>query len=173
MLRHGSVVRPRMCLASLEIKKAFDEARPRHVARLMENHDTRMVNCGLFAPDVRVTGKGDLRMLAEEWVDTTRITWREVTGVCGFSDGSFVNGRCGRSIVLMAFSEPHGWFLFYKKCGLMLKWVDAEMLTDNLRQWMEKCARSKRAIVRTIEIFVVSSPLQCTFRWHASHLGGP
>ena len=32
MLRHGSVVRPTM-----DIKTAFDEARPRHVAKLMEN----------------------------------------------------------------------------------------------------------------------------------------
>ena len=39
-------------------------------------------------------GKG-AQERAEEWVDTTRITWREVTGVCGFGDGSFDNGRCG------------------------------------------------------------------------------
>ena len=32
---------------------------------------------------------------AEECVDTTRSTWREVTGVCGFGDGSFDNGSCG------------------------------------------------------------------------------
>ena len=53
----------------------------------------------------------------EEWVDTTRIAGQEVTGVCGFWDGSNDNGRCGRGIVLMALSEPHGWFTFYKKRG--------------------------------------------------------
>ena len=40
MLRHGSVVRTTMYLASMDIKTAFDEARPRHVAKIMENHAT-------------------------------------------------------------------------------------------------------------------------------------
>ena len=33
-----SVIRPTICLASLDIKTAFDEARPRHVAKSKENH---------------------------------------------------------------------------------------------------------------------------------------
>ena len=40
MLTHGSVVRPTMYLASMEIKTAFDEARPWHVAKIMEGHNT-------------------------------------------------------------------------------------------------------------------------------------
>ena len=39
-------------------------------------------------------GKG-ARGRAEECVDTARITWREVLGICGFRDGSFDNGKCG------------------------------------------------------------------------------
>ena len=39
MMRHGIVVRPTMFLASLDIKTAFDEARPRHVAKMIESHD--------------------------------------------------------------------------------------------------------------------------------------
>ena len=35
-----------MYLASLDIKTAFHEARPRHVAKVMEDHDARMVDCG-------------------------------------------------------------------------------------------------------------------------------
>ena len=69
---------------------------------------------------------------AEEWVDTTRITWKEVTGVCGFWDGSFDNGRCGRRIVLMVLGTTR-WFPFDKSVALhqgiapwMLKWVDAD-----------------------------------------------
>ena len=42
MLKRGSVVRPTMYLASLDIKTAFDEARPKHVAKIMDNHDTHM-----------------------------------------------------------------------------------------------------------------------------------
>ena len=38
-LKHGSVMRPTLCLASLDIKTAFDEAGPRHVAKSTENHD--------------------------------------------------------------------------------------------------------------------------------------
>ena len=37
MLKHGSVVRPTMYLASMDIKTAFDEARPRHAAKNMES----------------------------------------------------------------------------------------------------------------------------------------
>ena len=35
---------------------------------------------------------------AEEWVDTTRITWREVYRCVWICDGSFNNGRCGGGI---------------------------------------------------------------------------
>ena len=41
MLRHGSVDHTTMCLASMDIKTAFDEARPRHVAKIMESHSTQ------------------------------------------------------------------------------------------------------------------------------------
>ena len=40
MLKHGSAVRPTLYLANMDIKTAFDEARPRHVAKLMESQNT-------------------------------------------------------------------------------------------------------------------------------------
>ena len=40
MLKHGSAVRPTMYLASLDIKTAFDEAKPKHVAQIMDSHNT-------------------------------------------------------------------------------------------------------------------------------------
>ena len=87
-------------------------------------------------------------LCAEEWVDIARTARQEVTGVCGFWDGSNDNGKCGRGIALMAFSEPHGWFTYYKKSSLALgnSSLDAEMggfgmLIDNFQQWMEKCVR--------------------------------
>ena len=40
MLRHGSVVRSTCNFASMGIKTAFDDARPRHVAKIMESHNT-------------------------------------------------------------------------------------------------------------------------------------
>ena len=40
-LRHGTVVRPTMYLASLNIKTAFDEAKPpKHVAQILDYHNT-------------------------------------------------------------------------------------------------------------------------------------
>ena len=39
-MRHGTVVRPTMYMASLDIKTAFDEANPKHVAKIMDNHNT-------------------------------------------------------------------------------------------------------------------------------------
>ena len=41
VMKHGTVVRPTLYLASLDIKTAFDEARPKHVAKIMDNHNTR------------------------------------------------------------------------------------------------------------------------------------
>ena len=66
-------------------------------------------------------GKG-AKGRAEEWVDTTTIAWREVTGVCGFWDGSYDSGKCGGGNVLMAFLEPHGCFPFCKMCGFSTVW---------------------------------------------------
>ena len=40
MLRQGSVVRPTTHQASMDVKTALDEAKPRHVAKIMENRDT-------------------------------------------------------------------------------------------------------------------------------------
>ena len=39
MLKHDSVIQPRMYLASLDIKAAFDETRRKHVTKNMESHD--------------------------------------------------------------------------------------------------------------------------------------
>ena len=65
----------------------------------------------------------------EEWVDTTRVAWPEVAGLCGFWDGSCDNGYCGSGILIMAYSDLQGWSTFYEKCGLVpgKKSLDAEM----------------------------------------------
>ena len=38
MKKHGSVVRPTMFVASLDIKTAFEDAPPQHVAKIMEKY---------------------------------------------------------------------------------------------------------------------------------------
>ena len=40
VMKHGTVVRPTMYMASLDIKTAFDEAKPKHVAKIMDSHNT-------------------------------------------------------------------------------------------------------------------------------------
>ena len=40
MMKHGTVVRPTMYMASLDIKTAIDEAKPKHVAKILEGHNT-------------------------------------------------------------------------------------------------------------------------------------
>ena len=48
-----------------------------------------------------------LKKLSEdEWVDTAHVVWSEVTGLCGFSDGSCDNGKCGAGIMIRA-SQKH------------------------------------------------------------------
>ena len=38
-MKHDSVIRQTMFMASLDIKTAFDEERPRHISKIMESHD--------------------------------------------------------------------------------------------------------------------------------------
>ena len=40
VMKHGTVLRPTMYMASLDIKTAFDEAKPKHVAQIMDSHNT-------------------------------------------------------------------------------------------------------------------------------------
>ena len=81
-------------------------------------------------------------------MDTARIVWSEVTGLCGFWDGSCANGNCGAGIFIMACSDLQGWSPIYKKCGPVpgINSLDAElggcgMLTDNMCQWIDKYMR--------------------------------
>ena len=50
VLRHGTVVRPSKYVASLDIKTAFDDAKPKHVAQILDSHNTHGL---LIAPLLR------------------------------------------------------------------------------------------------------------------------
>ena len=39
-MKHGTVARPTLYLASLDIETGFDEARSKHVAKIMDSHNT-------------------------------------------------------------------------------------------------------------------------------------
>ena len=54
---------------------------------------------------------------AEEWVDTANVVRLEVTGLCGFWDGSCEKGTCGARVMLLAFTKSLGWTPTHKKCG--------------------------------------------------------
>ena len=60
VLRHGTVVRPTMFLARLDIKTAFDEAKPpKHVAQILEYHNTHgWLIAGLLSEMSVLEGKG-------------------------------------------------------------------------------------------------------------------
>ena len=64
-----------------------------------------------------------------EWVDTANVVWYEVTGLCGFWDGSCESGTCGAGVMIQAFTETLGWALIHKKCGPVLgrNYLDAEL----------------------------------------------
>ena len=40
VMKHGTFVRPTMYMASLDIKTAFDKAKPKHVAQILDDHNT-------------------------------------------------------------------------------------------------------------------------------------
>ena len=56
MIQHGSVIRPTMFLASLDIKTAFDEARPRLVAQIMEDPNIHGWTIAAFPREMAGTG---------------------------------------------------------------------------------------------------------------------
>ena len=41
MMKHGTVIRSTMCLANVDIKTAFDVARPKHRTRIMDHYDVQ------------------------------------------------------------------------------------------------------------------------------------
>ena len=80
-----------------------------------------------------------------EWVDTANVVWSEVTGLCGFWDGSCEDGTCEAGIMIQVFTKTLGWVPIHKKCGLVggRNSLDAELsscdiLIENLNQRINK-----------------------------------
>ena len=107
MLKHGSVIRPTMLLASLDIKTAFGEARPRHVAKIVESHDTHGWLIAAFLREMSgLEGKANVRM---------QIRFQSVSppGECRSSpfvakDGHAAPGQCGRRVGKKKNGSPLG-----------------------------------------------------------------
>ena len=57
-MKHGTVVRPTLYLASLDKRTAFDEAGPKHVAKKMDSHNTHgWIIATLLREMSRLSGK--------------------------------------------------------------------------------------------------------------------
>ena len=70
------------------------------------------------------------------------VVWSEVTGLCGFWDGSCENGTCGAGIMIQALTKIPGGTPIHTKCGgcgvgmpWMPNWAAA---VENLSQWVDK-----------------------------------
>ena len=81
------------------------------------------------------SGKG-VKGREEQWVDTVNVVWSEVTGLCGFWDGSCENGQ--------ELTKTLGRTPINTKCGRVRcrPSLDAElggcgMLMENLSQWID------------------------------------
>ena len=84
-----------------------------------------------------------------EWVYDSAIEWAEITGICGFWDGSCNDKTCGAGITILLFSQETGWVTRYKKRGPVpgTNSPDAElggcaMLIESLKMWLRKCGKS-------------------------------
>ena len=117
-------------------------------------------------------GKG-VKGREEEWTDTANVAWSEVTGLCGFWDGSCERGVCGAGILIQVFTQALGWVTINRKCGPVPGQNSQDagmggcaMLMSNLIQWVDIC---------TNERWVLSgfSPARCIFRRNALHAGAP
>ena len=107
MLRHGSVVRSTMYMASMDIKTAFDESRPRHVAKIMENHDT---HGWLIAAHLRemseLESKATFECVESSFVFNRCLRHGSVEAPRLWQNGHPALGECGRRMD----KEKNGYF---------------------------------------------------------------
>ena len=107
MLGHGSMVRPTVYLASVDIKTAFNEARPRHVAKNMEGHNTHWwIVSALLREMSRLEGQATFecveskfsfnRCLRQGSVEATQIAAKDSHVTCGKRGRKLGNEKNGR-----------------------------------------------------------------------------
>ena len=84
-----------------------------------------------------------------EWIHDSVIDWAEVTGICGFWDGSCSDHMCGAGITILLVTQSAGWVTRFQKCGKVKgkNSLDAElggcaMLIESLNTWLRKCGMS-------------------------------
>ena len=67
----------------------------------------------------RVADWRELNKEADSWGGSEKmgahVVWSEVTGLCGFWDGSCENGTWGAGIMTQIFTRALGWVPFHKK----------------------------------------------------------
>ena len=89
-MKHGTVVRPTMYLASLDIKTAFDGAKPKHVARFFLNgHNTHGWLIAALPRETSLSGKATF-----ECVEMLTTRKRGSSTIVG-EDGNTELGQCG------------------------------------------------------------------------------
>ena len=90
-MKHGTVVRPTMYMASLDIKTAFDEAKPKHVAKIMDSHNTHgWIIAALLREMSGLSGKAIL-----ECVESSLALNRCLKPALAAKDGKPDIGQCG------------------------------------------------------------------------------
>ena len=50
----------------------------------------------------------------DEWIHDSKIALGEVTGICGFWDGSCNNNMCGAGIAILLYTHGTGLIMWYK-----------------------------------------------------------
>ena len=97
-MRHGTVVRPTMYLASLDIKTAFDEATPKHVAKIMGNRNTHgWIIAALLREMSRLSGKATFECVESSFVFNKCLRQGSVAGTALVAeDGNPDFGRMWR-----------------------------------------------------------------------------
>ena len=127
---YGSVVRPRMYVASLDIKTAFVEARPRHVAKIMESHDTHpWMDCfSSVARDGWVTSPGYVRKRGEQFlVQSVSPQRKRQSSLIVAKDGHAGSGKCGGELDKEKNGHPFGFGKAKGTSNLQLH-VDRQLL---------------------------------------------
>ena len=142
-MRHGSVIRPTMYLASMDTETAFDVARPKHIAKIMGDHD---VHGWIVAASLRemagLEGQGKFESV-ESTVSVLKIAtqilgnvepeWVKKKWACPGNPRRTTSTRTGEYIVLFK--------IFFKKIQ-EYTFNQAGRTLDCMEERMQKCRQS-------------------------------
>ena len=151
-MKHGTVVRPTLYLASLDIKTAFDEARPKHVAKIMDSHNTHgWIIAALLREMLGLSGKAMFecvessfafnRCLRQGSVEAPRLWQKMATQILANVEEEWMEQRKGVLMNIEAEGEVHQIYRFMWADNFWIMSHSNKHLEQMLKDLIEEAAK--------------------------------